>query len=435
MPLEKYIKIYRENLIVDRFIKVFSVDGLVHASGILLLPVYLKLMTQSEFGLFNYLLTIITTVSLILNYGLSVAQSKLYHVYKDDEERGAFLFTLNLMQLLFLSGVLFLFYILKLDYQVISLLFKNEIGYESYRHSVFLAIIISVYSLLLLNYFLTSEKISLVQKYGFLKLILVHGIVIALHYGMRDDSVLIRLKYSYLIEGLVILVFSYPYLKNMCLRFNLRQAIRSVRLGFPMTIGAIVGIVINSGDKYFLEKYGNFVDLSIYYLAFSLSAVIPMVFTTVHNVWIPLFFKENDVAANMNRTKKLIMYLVGLFIAISLLTLAGVKILLLTGIISSKYNTVMLVLPIVLLTQILSSILPLYSNYLIYFEKTYLIPASGFFMGVLCILLNLWLVPRYHIYGAAASSFLTHLIYLLTEYTIVSICMKRVRTVPEINVS
>ena len=79
----------------------------------------------------------------------------------------------------------------------------------------------------------------------------------------------------------------------------------------------------------------------------------------------------------------------------------------------------MMVLPIVLLTQILSSIVPLYSNYLIYFEKTYLIPTVGFMMGVICISLNLWLVPRYGIYGAAASSLLTHLVYLITEYTIV----------------
>src|SRR3972149_8261138 len=180
MPLKRYIKIYRENLIVGRFIKVFSIDGLVHGSGILLLPVYLKLMTQAELGLFNYLLTIITTFSLILNYGLSVAQSKLYHVYKDDEERGAFLFTVNMIQLLFLSGVLFILYFLKLDYHVISLLFRNKFDYESYRHAVFLAIIVSVYSLILLNYFLTSEKINLVQKYGLLKLILVHGVVIVL---------------------------------------------------------------------------------------------------------------------------------------------------------------------------------------------------------------------------------------------------------------
>ena len=419
MQIRRYIKKYKGNIIVNRFVRVFSIDGLVSASGILLLPVYLKLMTQSEFGLFNYLLTIITTFSLILNYGLSVAQSKLYHVYKDDEERGAFLFTVNMIQLLFLSGVLFILYFLKLDYHVISLLFRNKFDYESYRHAVFLAIIVSVYSLILLNYFLTSEKINLVQKYGLLKLILVHGVVIVLLYMMKVDSVMIRLKYSFLIEGLVILVFSYPYLKSMCLRFNLIQAIRSVKLGFPMMLAAIVGIIINSGDKFFLERYGNFIDLSIYYLAFSLSAVIPVVFTTVYNIWLPLFFKENDAAVNMIKTKKLIVYLVCFFIVISLVTIFAVKLLLNFGIISSEYRSVMMVLPIVLLTQILSSIVPLYSNYLIYFEKTYLIPTVGFMMGVICISLNLWLVPRYGIYGAAASSLLTHLVYLITEYTIV----------------
>lgn len=418
-------KKYKENLVVNRFVKVFSIDGLVSASGVLLLPVYLKLMTQSEFGLFNYLLTIITTVSLILNYGLSVAQSKLYHVYKDDEERGAFLFTLNMIQLLFLSGILFILYFLKLDYRLISLLFRNEIDYESYRPAVSLAIIVSVYSLILINYFLTSEKIRLVQKFGFLKLILVHGVVILLLYTMKDDTVMVRLKYSFLIEGLVILIFSYPYLKSMFLRFRLSQAVRSVKLGFPMMLAAIVGIIINSGDKFFLERYGNFIDLSIYYLAFSLSAVIPIIFITVQNVWLPLFFKENDISMNIIKTRKLIVYLACFLIGISLVTLFAVGLLLSFGIISSEYRSVMRVLPIVLLTQILSSIVPLYSNYLIYFEKTYLIPTVGFFIGGICILLNLWLVPKYGIYGAATSSFLTHLVYLITEYTIVTVYIRK----------
>ncbi|MCC7202827.1 MAG: oligosaccharide flippase family protein [Nitrospirae bacterium] len=425
MQAARHIKKYKENILVDRFVKLFSIDGLVSASGVLLLPVYLKLMTQAEFGLFNYLLTIITTVSLILNYGLSVAQSKLYHAYKDDEERGTFLFTLNMIQLLFLSGVLFILYFLKLDYRLISLLFKNEIDYESYRPAVLLAVIVSVYSLILINYFLTSEKISLVRKFGFLKLILVHGVVIILLYMMPVDSVMVRLKYSFLIEGLVILIFSYPYLKSMFLRFNLSQAVRSVKLGFPMMLAAIVGIIINSGDKFFLERYGNFIDLSIYYLAFSLSAVIPIIFMTVQNVWQPLFFKENDISMNIIKTRKLIVYLACFLIGISLVTLFAVELLLSFGIISSEYRSVMRVLPIVLLTQILSSIVPLYSNYLIYFEKTYLIPTVGFFIGGICILLNLWLVPGYGIYGAAASSFLTHLVYLITEYTIVTVYIRK----------
>ena len=94
----------------------------------------------------------------------------------------------------------------------------------------------------------------------------------------------------------------------------------------------------------------------------------------------------------------------------------------------------MMVLPIVLLTQILGSILPLYSNYLIYFEKTYLIPTVGSLMGGICIALNLMLVPRYGVYGAAVSSLLTHLFYLTAEYIIVSVFIKKYSAGMEITV-
>jgi len=95
------------------------------------------------------------------------------------------------------------------------------------------------------------------------------------------------------------------------------------------------------------------------------------------------------------------------------------------NIISSKYNSIMLVLPILLLAQIVNSITPLYSNYLIYFEKTYIVPIAGLLVGVGSILLNISLIPRFNIYGAAVSSFFANLIYFLTYYKVVSVYTKR----------
>ena len=68
---------YKHNVLVKNYAKVFSVDILVKLSSFILLPVYLKLMTQEAFGLYTYLLAIISSFSLVMNFGLYVAQSKL----------------------------------------------------------------------------------------------------------------------------------------------------------------------------------------------------------------------------------------------------------------------------------------------------------------------------------------------------------------------
>jgi O-antigen/teichoic acid export membrane protein len=56
----------------------------------------------------------------------------------------------------------------------------------------------------------------------------------------------------------------------------------------------------------------------------------------------------------------------------------------------------------------------MYSNHLIYLDKLYLVVVVGIPVAVLSILLNWTLVPMYNIYGAAASSLVSGLCYLVS---------------------
>ena len=70
---------YRNNLLLKRLTTILGIDILVKASGFILLPIYLRLMTQEEYGLYNYLLSIITTFAVVLNFALYIPLSKFYH--------------------------------------------------------------------------------------------------------------------------------------------------------------------------------------------------------------------------------------------------------------------------------------------------------------------------------------------------------------------
>ncbi len=62
----------------------------------------------------------------------------------------------------------------------------------------------------------------------------------------------------------------------------------------------------------------------------------------------------------------------------------------------------------------------LYSNYLVYFEKTSLILWSGLAVSALSTLLNMTLIPRWGIYGAAATLLVSNGSYLMIYYFIIS---------------
>jgi O-antigen/teichoic acid export membrane protein len=196
-------------------------------------------------------------------------------------------------------------------------------------------------------------------------------------------------------------------------------------MAYPIMISAIFGIVINFGDKFFLEKYGNFTDLSIYYLALSFAGLLPMIFTSLQNAWLPLFFGEKDITKNFVKTTKLLRWLASGFLILSVFMWVAIKLLLLSNTIPAKYEEVIYVLPILLLSQIIATLVPLYTNYLIYFEKTYIASITGF---VICFIIygaSIMLIPKFGIYGAALVSLLANTVYFLIYIIIINQLVKK----------
>ena len=88
-------------------------------------------------------------------------------------------------------------------------------------------------------------------------------------------------------------------------------------------------------------------------------------------------------------------------------------------IIPGSYGSVTSILPFVLITQIFAAVTPLFSNYLIYFEKTNWVFLSGFLVSIISIGLGVWLIPIYGVWGAALTTLIVNLVYLLIYYYLV----------------
>lgn len=421
MNLDIIYQKYKNSIIINRFIKLFSVDILIKSSSFILLPVYLKLMTQSEFGLYNYLISIVSFFSQILNFGLFVAQSKIYQEL-EDSKKGSFIFTIQITILMLLLPSILIIYSFNFDHYIINLLFRNPIDYGTFRFPILLAVIVSVYSFMLYNYFLTAEKIKHVQRYNMIRLISLNVIVLfVLHYF--ENKVNARLITTYFIELVLLVYFFYYLIKEMKPQFDKVLMYRSIKIGFPVMCSAICGVVINFGDKFLLEKRAGFVDLSIYYLAFSIASFIPLLFNTFQNIWLPIFLKEKNLQKNLKLTKKMFFILIGVYLILSIFAIAIIKIALVYSFVDIKYNNVLLILPIILLSLSIDSVTHLFVNYVTFFEQTYILPIFSVLIGVASIISNIFFIKFYGLYGAAWSSLLINILgliiyYLLLKYNI-----------------
>ncbi len=420
----RWLDKYRNNSFLKRISTLLIVDILVRASNIVLLPVYLRLMSQEEYGVYNYCLSIVTAFSVLLNFGLYVSQSKYYSDAHSDEQRKVVIFNIFFSVTTLMAIILLPIYLFKLDYRIIGLLFKNDANYPLYRWSILLALVVSAYTVILSNFYVITEKIRLFRKYNIFRLIGVHLVVLLALAFIKEDKIGIRLLYTYIVELAIILLFSGNYIKEMIPRIDWKIVRSSLKLGIPVMISAIWAMFSNNGEKFFLEKHGSAQDLSCYYLAFAISNLIIMVTQSVQNVWMPRFLKEKDIRKNIRDTKQLILKLCAALAGLSILLLFGLYLALQWRIISPDYWLTIYILPILLLGQIINGALIIYVNYFIYLEKTHWGLLIGIATSVVGLLCGYFLVAIWNVFGAALVYLCVQLVYSLLYYLVVNRSLK-----------
>lgn len=373
--IRKYIK---GNEVFTRFVKVFSVDFLVRGGNFLLIPIFLRIMSPEEYGLYGYLYSFAITMSGIFGFGFYVSLTKLHaDTLESKTERGSMLYTLSTALFVLLISSLLIVYAFGIDKEFFTFLNKttadiNAREYTIYRTYIFVAIIAMTISNFLTFYLVSSEKIRGLQTFNLSRFILSNLIAILIIYFSKGDAVFQRLSITYSIELALVIVFLIGLRKNLYRKFSRHYLTKAFKIGLPIMVSAIMYAVINFGDKFFVVKYSGEKGMSIYYLAFLLATIVLIIYQSFNFIWNPLFMKEKDLVVLRRKTNRYIILLGTSFTLIGAAIWLGSLIALNTGIIPKDYGAILEILPLLILSQIFAALSLLMINFMTYFEKTYI---------------------------------------------------------------
>lgn len=398
---------------VERFAKVFSVDVVVRGVNFLLIPVFLHIMTREEVGTYDYLYAFAFAVAPTLNLGLYVSLTKMYHSYSEIEEKGKLLFTIHTTLVSFLLLVFGVIYGFKWDYHLFDFLVNEPIAYDRYRFYILLAMISMIYNTLLTMFFVTSEKISKIQRYNIGRCLLVNICVFAALLFLKGDKVELRLAFTYVSEMLVTLYFFRYYWREIKCVFSFDMMWRAVKIGMPIMLTAIACLLINFADKYFVQQYCGMKEFAVYFKAVQFATILPVVFNSFQNIWLPLMMKEKDLTVLRRKTNRVAKVISLAFTALSLCIFVMVWIFVRINIIPMEYKNMLYVLPLACAGQIAASLMLLYQYYMVYFEKTYINLAVATVSGVAGVILNRYAVIYYGYYGVAAVTIIVNVLMIL----------------------
>lgn len=399
--VNKYIK---GNEIFSRFIKIFSVDVLVRGANFFLIPVFLRIMSQEEYGTYGYLYSFSTTMSAILCFGFYVALIKLYaDTISDKTKQGSMLFTLTISQFALLILSIIIVYIWGIDIDFFSFLNKtNSVGsnqYLVYRNFVFVAAASMVLSGYLTFFLVSSERIRGLQTFNILRLVLTNLMAILVIYFSDGDAVFQRLAVTYSMELILTLFYSIIIYKNFTFKFSKFFLMKTLKIGLPITASSITFAVVNFGDKFFVAKYSGEKGMAIYYLGFLLATIILVIYQSFNFVWNPLFMKEKDLVVLRRKTNRYLWIIALGLGSIGVLIWIGAFVGLKVNIIPQDYNQILQILPFLIISQLISAMALLMINYMTYFEKTYIQAFVGIGLSLIGYYLYDFMGERFGVIG------------------------------------
>ena len=392
-------------------------NAIIAAVGYLLLPIYLWLMTQEEFGEFSFIIRVMSSFSLILSLSLYVPFIRNYCADESNDLIRSDLVS-TIFNSLFIWLIIFDLFLLLAKPLIIDVYigffnisnFANEKYYLALLSLNTSCILLYCYSLLMSKKNTRAIIVFTVSRFLFVS---ASSLIFIYFNFFGQDSVLNRLIGIFIAELLVTLLYLFIYVRPyISLKINFSLLKDQFKIALPLIPSGSIGLIIVAFDRGLITEHYGLKDLANYNLAMLSLVPMHMVMTATQVAWLPHLFSLKDPKDAMRQTIKTMKIAFFFMIIATPLVSLAIYLALINNFIGSEYSVVPKIIIYASIGVIASMLLHLNYNMFVYLKKTTYL----FFLGLMILLINvsvnILLIPNYSFYGATVAAGLSNLIGL-----------------------
>ncbi len=395
-----------EFLRFNEFVKNISKNSLVYIFGdfltkginFLLIPLYTKLLSTSDYGISGVLNSLTAFLTIFFSFQLSSVITINYYKI-NQSERKSLIYTITLLTLL--STVFFLSLSLFFGQSVFGNILK-EIPYKPY---VILAIGAAAFSgpieIIKANLRI-KEKSFIFVLFGLLQFLvnLCFTIYFIVVLNLGALGLILSIFISNFLIGFLSLFILIREAKSEISHFLAKEAIL---LSIPIILHMVSHWGLNLMDRLILQSYVPLSEIGIYQLGYQVGTIYQVFIISINNAWVPFFFQKKGIKDYEKIIQKISTWLIllQLFIA-SFIILYNDELFRL--LINAKYYNARLIVPYIVLGFVFVTFYHMWVNILFFQKKTKLIPISTILAVITNYVINIILIPKFGIIGSAIAT-------------------------------
>uniref|UniRef100_A0A7V3J934 Polysaccharide biosynthesis protein C-terminal domain-containing protein n=1 Tax=candidate division CPR3 bacterium TaxID=2268181 RepID=A0A7V3J934_UNCC3 len=392
---------------------IYTLGNIIpQAVNFLLLPIYTRFLSPNDYGIVSSMTILITILAIVFTLCLERSIFRLYFDYKDEQGKRDYLGTIVVSIIINSLICMLLIFAFR---NIFGKIFSAIPFYPFYVYAV-LTCFFMVIGYPPMIVFQVKEKagsfIALVLSKFFLMVLLNIWFVCFLRAGAAGQlqaGLLANLFFLpvnlYIVARVINFHFAFDILKN------------SLAFSLPMVPSLVTAWILDMSNQVFIAKYLSMADVGIYSLGLKMALVGLIVVSGFDSAYSPYFFRlaNEDDQANSKVTlqkvnNKYAMMLLLLAFSIAFFSREAVILM------GPKYARSYVITRIVAFAYLFSGLGGLASRSILQEKRVIENMFISIGSAALSIILNIMLIPRIGIYGAALSSLLTFIVGFVIQY-------------------
>ncbi|MGB5108081.1 MAG: oligosaccharide flippase family protein [Candidatus Zixiibacteriota bacterium] len=388
-----------------------AADMLSRAIGFVMIPLYTHYLTTSDYGTLELLDLTSYVVAMFLGLGISQAVVRYYFKYENEAMKQQVL-SVAIITLTAISMVMLAVLLLVSDN--ISQFVFDSTGFSQMLNIVFITFVIQLGHEVPKVMLRVEEKSVLFVTISLARTVLslVLNIYFIVSLGMGVMGILVS---GLIANSLAGIVFTYYIFKRIKFSYSFPLAIELLKFGIPLVWSTFGMFILNFGDRFILQRVMSLSEVGIYALAYKFG-MMPniLVLAPFFMIWAP---KRFEIAKEPN-ANSIFATVFTYFMFIELFISLGIAVLIkdvIQIIADASYADSYKYVGVLLVAYVLCGVYQ-YVQFGIHVEnKTKYLAYATLSAAGINIGLNLLLIPRIGIWGAALSTLIAFL--ALTAYT------------------
>jgi O-antigen/teichoic acid export membrane protein len=268
---------------------IYSIGNMANKLvGFILLPLYARHLTISEYGMWGLLEATSQIVVMIGGLRLPTAMMRWLADYKDQNDQKSIVTTALLSTLLIIAVLCTFGYS---ERYAISKLLLDSVEHVFYIKLLFLMILFRIYNQISMQLMRFYEKSALYVTFSLIRLSVTFTVTLLaiLRFNMTIDGVL----YGQIAGLAVMSILTIPYiLKNINFQIHSNFIKNMIPYSFPLIFASSSAMLLNVGDRFILKYFTEFSDVGQYSLAYKIASIINVfIIQSFQLSYLPIAFK------------------------------------------------------------------------------------------------------------------------------------------------